>query len=278
MSGWSLLVAALLAWGAFAGSGLLLQERPRLDQRLEVLRVRLPLLMQLANAGGDPYLAANLNVLRSTMLDTTVTERESYRIQGQLQVDAASFNPRHEDNYYLAAAILPWNGQIEAGQQVLLQAAKAREWDMWPAFYYAFNAMYFERDMVKAGHWAEVAAQRHPGNAPALRSMAAAWYERQNDSAVALDVLRAMQAQSKDLEFRDLLQARIARLEGLLLLRKALADFRQKHDGALPTTGQALIGYGGLEALPDDPLGSGYVLDAQGELQIADHIEVREQE
>ena len=40
---------------------------------------------------------------------------------------------------------------------------------MWPAFYYAFNAMYFERDMPKAGHWAEVAAQRHPGNAAALR-------------------------------------------------------------------------------------------------------------
>ena len=126
----------------------------------------------------------------TALVDVAVTEQETYRIQGQLQADAARFNPLHEDNYYIAAAILPWNGQVEAGQEVLLKAAQSRTWDMWPAFYYAFNAMYFERDMIKAGQWAEIAAQRHPGNAPALRSMAAAWYERQNDSAVALDVLR----------------------------------------------------------------------------------------
>ncbi len=278
MNLWRLLLVAMLCWGAFAYSGLRLYDYERLDQRMEVLRVRLPLLVQLLNAGGDTYLAANLNVLRGVTVDVRVTEQETYRIQGQLQVDAASFNPRHEDNYYLAAAILPWNGQVEAGQEVLLQAAQTRTWDMWPAFYYAFNAMYFERDMPKAGHWAEIAAQRHPGNAAALRSMAAAWYERQNDSAVALDVLRAMHAHSSDAEFRKLLQARITRLEGLLVLRKALADYRQQHDGQMPTDGQALIGYGGLETLPEDPLGAGYVLDSQGQLQIADHIDSRMQE
>ena len=105
---------------------------------------------------------------------------------------------------------------------------------------------------------AEIAAQRHPGNASALRSMAAAWYERQNDSAVALDVLRNMHAQSTDKEFRRLLQARIARLEGLLALRVALAEYRQQHQGKLPTTWAQLIGYGGLKVFPEDPLGAGY--------------------
>jgi hypothetical protein len=272
------LLIAALCWGAFAYSGLRLHDYDRLDQRLEVLRVRLPLLVQLLYSGGDPYLATNLNVFRSILVDASVTEQETYRIQGQLQADAASFNPRHEDNYYIAAAILPWNGQVEAGQEVLLKAAQSRQWDMWPAFYYAFNAMYFERDMTKAGHWAEVAAQRSPNNAPALRSMAAAWYERQNDSAVALDVLRNMHAQSADKEFRRLLQARIARLEGLLALRAALADYRQQHQGKLPTAWAQLIGYGGLEVFPEDPLGAGYTLDASGELQVADHIDIRAQE
>lgn len=278
MSLWRPLLVVVLCWGAFAYSGLRLHDHDRLDQRLEVLRVRLPLLVQLLYSGGDPYLAANLNVFRSVVVDTSVTERETYRIQGQLQVDAARLNPLHEDNYYLAAAILPWNGQVEASQGVLLPAAKAREWDMWPAFYYAFNAMYFERDMTKAGQWAEIAAQRHPGNAPALRSMAAAWYERQNDSAVALDVLRNMHAQSTNKEFRRLLQARIARLEGLLALRAALADYRQQHQGKLPTAWEQLIGYGGLKVFPEDPLGAGYTLDASGELQVADHIDIRKQE
>lgn len=268
----------LVCWGVFAYSGLRLHDHARLDQSLEVLRVRLPMLVQLLYSGGDPYLAANLNVIRSVVVDTAVTERETYRIQGQLQEDAARFNPFHEDNYYLAAAILPWNGQVDAGQAVLLHAAQARTWDMWPAFYYAFNAMYFERDMTKAGQWAEIAAQRHPGNAPALRSMAAAWYERQNDSAVALDVLRNMHAQSTDKDFRQLLEARIARLEGLLLLRAALADYQQQHQGELPSAWTQLIGYGGLEVFPEDPLGAGYVLDDRGELQVADHIDIRKQE
>lgn len=278
MSLWRSLLVAVLCWGAFAYSGLRLHDHERLDQRLEVLRVRLPLLVQLLYSGGDSYLAANLNVFRSVVVDAAVTERETYRIQGQLQADAARFNPLHEDNYYLAAAILPWNGQVEAGQEVLLKAAQARTWDMWPAFYYAFNAMYFERDMLTAGEWAEIAAQRSPKNAPALRSMAAAWYERQNDSAVALDVLRNMHAQSTDKEFRRLLQARIARLEGLLALRAALADYRQQHQGKLPTAWGQLIGYGGLEVFPEDPLGKGYMLDASGELQVADHIDIRTQE
>lgn len=278
MNLWRSLLVAGLCWGAFAYSGLRLHDYERLDQRLEVLRVRLPLLVQLLYSGGDPYLAANLNVFRSVVVDTAVTERETYRIQGQLQADAARFNPLHEDNYYLAAAILPWNDQVDAGQEVLLKAAQARTWDMWPAFYYAFNAMYFERDMTKAGRWAEIAAQRNPKNAPALRSMAAAWYERQNDSAVALDVLRNMHAQSTDKEFRRLLQARIARLEGLLALRAALADYRQQHQGKLPAAWEQLIGYGGLKVFPEDPLGAGYTLDASGELQVADHIDIRKQE
>ncbi|WP_445937101.1 hypothetical protein [Pseudomonas sp.] len=278
MSLWRPLLVGVLCWGAFACSGLRLHDYARLDQRLEVLRVRLPLLVQLLYSGGDSYLAANLNVFRSVVVDTAVTERETYRIQGQLQVDAALFNPLHEDNYYLAAAILPWNDQVEAGQEVLLKAAQARTWDMWPAFYYAFNAMYFGRDMTRAGQWAEIAAQRHPKNASALRGMAAAWYERQNDSAVALDVLRNMHAQSSDNDFRQLLQARITRLEGLLELRAALRSYRQQHQGALPTAWEQLIGYGGLEVFPEDPLGAGYTLDANGELQVADHIDIRKQE
>lgn len=268
----------LAAWAGFAYTGLQLQQQPRADQQLDVLRVRLPLPLQLFNAAGDPYLAANLNVFRSVVVDTQVTEAESFRIQGQLQQDAARFNPYHEDNYYLAAASLPWNGQFKAGQQVLLTAANARDWDMWPAFYYAFNAMYFERDMVKAGHWAEQAALRSPNNAAALRSMAAAWYERQNDSAVALDVLRNMHAQSRDPDFKALLEARIARLEGLVALRKALAAYRAQHNDALPAHWEQLIGFGGLEAFPQDPLGAGYVLDAAGELQVADHIDLRTQD
>ena len=53
---------------------------------------------------------------------------------------------------------------------------------------------------------------------------------------------------------------------------------RQQHQGKLPTAWEQLIGYGGLKVFPEDPLGAGYTLDATGELQVADHIDIRKQE
>lgn len=261
----------LLAFAGFWWAGLALRDHARPQQAVEVLRVRMPLVVQLAYAAGDPYLAANINVFRSLMVDPRITEGETYRIQAQLQVDASLFNPRHEDNYYVSAAILPWNGEAMAAQQILLRAAQSRQWDMWPAFFYAFNAMYFEHDMAKAGHWAEVAAKRYPRNAAALRDMAAKWYERGDDPAVALGILKAMHDQSRDGNFRLLLQARMQRLEGLQALRRAAQAYRTEHAKA-PARLEGLIGYAGLAQLPQDPLALGYVLDAAGQPQLVDHV------
>jgi len=265
------LVIMLLAWVGFTGTGLLLRDHARPEASAEVLRVRMPIPVQLTYSASDPFLAANLNVFRSLMVAASVTEQETYRIQGQLQADAAFFNPRHEDNYYVGAAILPWNGQVSAAQDVLFRAAESRHWDMWPAFYYAFNAMYFEHDMNKAGHWAEVAAQRHPGNAPALRDMAAKWYERGDDPEIALSILIAMYDQSEDENFRALLAARIVRLQGLQALREAASAYRQHHIHA-PSRLEDLIGHAGLKALPEDPLQLGYLLSDEGQPLLADHV------
>jgi tetratricopeptide (TPR) repeat protein len=276
MTMWRCLLLAMLSWLAFAGTSYWLRDTSRLEASAESLRVRLPLLVQLAYSGGDSYLAANTNVFRSIMVGANVTETETYRVQAQLQVDAANLNPWHEDNYYLAAAMLPWNGQVDAALVVLNRAAQVRQWDMWPAFYYAFNAMYFERDMAKAGQWAETAATRNPRNAPALRAMASAWYERGDDPRVAMEILEKMFEDSRDENFRALLSARYRRLQGLLALREAVADYRSRY-GSAPRQIEQLIGHGTLQALPDDPLGVGYVLDADGQAQLADHMTKQKQ-
>lgn len=260
-------------WGGFFQASQRLQEVPRLEYDVDHLRVRLPVLAQILYSAGDNFLAANTNVFRGLMVTAQVTEAETYRVQGRLQRDAAWLNPWHEDNYYVGAAILPWYGQVEAGQYVLLNASRARGWDMWPAFYYAFNAMYFERDMNKAAEWAERAALRHEGNAPALRAMAAAWYERGDDPDIAMRVLMGMEEESRDDNFRQLLRARIERLQGLKSLRKAAQAYQVDNKQGAQRLEQ-LIGYAGLEVLPVDPLLVGYVLDSAGVPQLADHSHV----
>lgn len=271
---WRALVCALGSWLVFAGASQALRETERLERQTELLRVRLPMPAQIAYSGGDAFLAANINVFRGLMVDAKVSEPETYRIQAQLQADAAWLNPWHEDNYYVGAAILPWNGQVDAAQYVLKQAAIARAWDMWPPFFYAFNAMYFEHDMNQAGEWAEVAAQRHPTNAAALRDMAAKWYERGDDPVFALGILKAMHEQSRDDNFRRLLEARMQRLEGLRALRRAQQAY-QAEQGKPPASLEDMVGYAGLAQLPHDPLMLGYVLDAAGVPQLVDHVASR---
>lgn len=256
-------VAALILWSVFWFSGSALQGLPRISEET-LLRVRMPVPLQLAYAGGDPYLAANLNVFRSMMVDARVTERETYRVQATLQQDAAQLNPYHEDNYYIAAALLPWNGFVDEAQEVLHLASESRTWDWMPPFYYAFGKWYFEHEPTQAGEWAEVAAQRSSEkNARALRAMAAKWYEKSDDPALARRLIVAMLEQTRDASLRAQLQVRVQRLDGLLALRAAHAAFVAGRDSA-PTALDDLVGYGGLVALPADPMRIGYALDSAG--------------
>lgn len=254
---------ALLAWGLFWLVGSQLQDSPRISEQ-GLLRVRLPQPLQLAYAAGDPYLAANLNVFRSILVEASVTEPETYRVQAQLQVDAAHFNPYHEDNYYIAAAILPWNGFVAETQELLKLASEARTWDWMPPFFYAFDSWYFEQNMLAAGDWAEIAAARsNEVNAKALRAMAAKWYERGSDPQLAKNLIVALLQQTRDADLRQQLQVRIDRLDGLLALRAAHAEYLQKH-GKAPAQLDDLLGLAGLQTLPQDPMQLGYGLDAAG--------------
>jgi len=254
---------ALLALALFWFTGSQLQDSPRIDEQA-LLRVRLPAVLQLANAGGDPWLAANLNVFRSMMVEASITEQETYRVQAHLQVDAARFNPYHEDNYYIAAAILPWSGFVPEAQEVLRHASEARTWDWMPPFFHAFDSWYFEKDMQAAGDWAEIAAARsNEVNAKALRAMAAKWYEHGDDPQLARNLIAALQQQTRDPDLRAQLQTRLDRLDGLLALRAAHAAYLQ-HNGQAPTHLDDLLGHAGLNQLPHDPMQLGYGLDTTG--------------
>lgn len=261
-------LAALLAVGLYAASVAQLSPLPR-PQQPDVLRVRLPLLLQVLQAGGDRYLAADLNVIRSATVGGGVTDSETYRIQAAIQRDAARLNPLHEDNYYIAAAIVPWQGYVAEAQEILRLASNARSWDMMPPFFYAFNAAYFEHEYEKAGQWAEQAAQRAGGsNATALRAMAAKWYERGDDPQQAIEMIERIKLLSQDAKVLPLLDARIQRLRGLKTLRAAAQAYRQQ-TGKPAMQLQDLVDAGVLADIPADPLKIGYLIDGAGTPQLA---------
>ena len=255
-----LLLGALL----FVGASVSLRQQKRINASAEI-QVALPLFVQVFMAGGDRFLAANLGAIRALITETAKMHPDEYKILGKVQVDASWLNPAHEDNYYIASAILPWSGQLDAAQTVLRRASLARPFDYQPAFYYAFNLLHFKGDAVGASDWLRTAAAKLPDDDERLtmENFAARWLDKAEDLGLAIAVVESMAKQAKRKDFRIYLLQRAQRLRGLLSLRQAASSF-QKKKGRPVQSLEELVSAGLISGIPVDPFGVGYALDSGG--------------
>ena len=208
--------------------------------------------------GGDRFIAANLETMRlaATGVDWGQVDT-GYLIRAQQEV--AELNPCHEDNYYLANGLLTWGGAEREGTEVLRRAMHCRFWDELPAFFYGFNQAFFNKNIAEASHALELAAQRSSGNAAGFRKLAIMLQaESFADEKLALDYLTQQRDAASDPRLRAMLDKRVIRLRGLVVLRQAKRLF-EKRNGAL-TSLEQLVEFGLLPALPEDPLRLGYEL------------------
>lgn len=259
-------LTALLLAVAFVATAERLKSVPRQSVSVE-MQVALPLSVQVLMAAGDRNLAANIAAIRALVVSTEKMRPEEYRILGRVQEDVSWLNPAHEDNYYIAAAILPWNGELDAAQIVLARASRARFFDYQPAFYYAFHLLHFKHDAVGASAWLRAAAEKLPNDDERLimQNMAARWLDKAQDINLAINVVEAMAKQAKRRDFRAYLEQRVARLRSLQQVRAAAASYQQRHGRPL-TDLRELVNSGILPALPQDPFGFGFVFDTQGQI------------
>lgn len=207
--------------------------------------------------GGDRFLAANLETMRlaSTGFDSGQGDTE-YLIRAHNEV--VRLNACHEDNYYLANALLTWGGAVEEGEVVLRAAMNCRFWDEWPAFFFGFNRFFFQRDISGAIPALEEAANRATGNASGFRKLAVMiQVERIADEQLALAFLNRERDQAHDPKLKDMLAKRAVRLSGLVQLREAQKVYETR-SGASLREPQQLIDSGILQAFPEDPLRLGY--------------------
>lgn len=229
------------------------------------MEVALPRFVQVVMAGGDRYLAANAAVIRALVAPTAQLDAQNYQVLARVQMDAAWLNPAHGDNYYIATAILPWQGEFDATQYVLERAIKSRAFDPMPAFYYGFNIFYFKKDPLAGAEWLNLAASREINvrNRFAFKNMAALWVEKGSRPAVAIAIVEAMAKTNKDSAFRRYLLQRVERLRGLQQLQAAAAQYEQT-SGKRPKSLIDLVSSGYLKSIPIDPFGFGYGLDKNG--------------
>jgi hypothetical protein len=227
----------------------------------EELSVMVPVPVQILAAFGDRYLAANTGTWRAIMVGTNRLSTDELTALAQVQDSASWLNPGHEDNYYTAAAILPWAGELEATQRILERAISARPTDIYAPFFHGFNAIYFKGDGATASKDLLTAAAHAESNdeRQALTVLAARWSERNNDPKLAIGIVSQMAKETHDAALKQYLEQRVARLEGLIQLQAAAKRYQESHGRPLDDLNQ-LVASGTLPTLPQDPLGDGYGL------------------
>jgi len=261
--GW--LVALLLAL-VFIATSEQLRSTPRRSVSVE-MQVALPLFVQVFVAAGDRYLAANLAAIRALVVATDRMRPEEFRILAKVQEDVSWLNPAHEDNYYIAFAILAQYGELDSAQTILARASRARFFDYQPSFFYAFNQWYYKHDPAGAAAWMREAAEKlpDPDQRLIMQNFAARWMDKVQDTELAIRVVAAMAKEARRKDFRAYLETRVARLRQLQQLRTAAVTYRERF-GKPVTNLQELVSSGILPVLPVDPFGFGFGFDPQGEI------------
>jgi len=230
------------------------------------LLVTMPRVAQILFSAGDRHLAANLSGFRVLVAETAKMNADDYAVQARLQRDIAWLNPAHEDNYYIAANILPWGDQVDAAEDVLRKSVAARPFDFLPAFHVGFIHYHFRRDPAEGARWLLMAAPRavDQGDVWSLQVVAAKWMERGYDTVTAANIVGAMAANAPPGGFRSYLKLRAQRLNSLAQLQDAARAYRLRK-GQSPVELKDLVTEGLLREIPQDPLGFGFVILPSGE-------------
>lgn len=229
----------------------------------ENLSVALPPELQVPLALGDRYLAANIASYRAVVLDVPRSNEQDIHALALVQHGASVLNPAHEDNYYIAQAVLPWNGEVDANEFIQQRAMQSRTWDLLPGFFYAFNYYYFRQDYVTAGRILYSVAERNPADKDKLVALAARWQEKGRDLDAAIQLVKSMMQTTRSAGLKSVLQQRLDRLVALKALREAALRYKT-HFGKTAPSLHELVRSGMLKELPQDPLGLGYELDSAG--------------
>jgi hypothetical protein len=207
--------------------------------------------------GGDRFLAADLETVRLSATGTEGGQPDANYLVRAHEV-VSELNPCHEDNYYLANALLTWGGAVDEGDKVLQRAIDCRSWDELPPFFYGFNQYFFNHNIKEAQRALGVAADRATGNAASFRKFAIMiGIEQIEDEKLALKMLEQERDKARGAKLIAMLDKRVKRLEGLVILRDAQRAYEKKTGKPLKRP-QDLVTEGILDALPQDPMKIGY--------------------
>jgi hypothetical protein len=253
---WKLPLLVVVAYGVFIAGAKSLSGSPLRTEGIEG-SVVLPPHLQTILYMGDRYLAANVESMRvlATGGDLTGMHSDYYH---RLHQVVSLLNPCHEDNYYVANALLAWAGGVDAALRILREATDCRFWDEVPPFFLGYNLYFFKRDHATAKAMLFAAADRSTENRVGFQRIGIMFEtEAFPDVHAARNYLKLQHEQAREPKLRDMLSQRIARLDGLIALDEAQEAFERRTGRTLQDPND-LLRVDILKQFPSDPMRLGY--------------------
>lgn len=183
-------------------------------------------------------------------------------------------DPYNMDAYYFAQAILTWDvGRIAEANELLEYGMQYRPWDFYLPYFAGFNYAYFLKDYENAARYYQRAAEL-TGDELLVRLTSRYLYEARK-TELAIAYLKTMSKGARNAAVKKSLEARLQAMTGIRQIEAAVKEF-QGAKNRLPVTLNELISAGYLNAMPVDPYGGEFFLDADGKVRTTSKLAAKE--
>ena len=191
-------------------------------------------------------------------------KREELQWLNNVLTASSDLDPYFSDPYYLANAVLVWDGMIHETNILLEKGTRYRDWDWMLPFFAGFNNFYFLHDNMKAADYLMTASQR-PGPSEPLASLAArlAFKEKKTENAILF--LEAVAKKTEDERLKKEYETRVRALQARLFLERSVSAYKDKF-GRTPVSLKRLTEQGIIKEIPTDPYGGKFSVSPEGEI------------
>lgn len=248
-------------------------EQLRLLPRGEVLK---PTLLGYQHFGADLIWLRAIQVLG----DKVVRDRDYQWLYHALDV-VTTLDPQYLYAYDVGGTVLAeLAGRYDLSNQILEKGLKPNPQSWRLPFLLGFNHFFhLGQPRQAADYMARAAGARgmlHEGPPPPyIPRLASRLYAQGKSPEVAIEFLEAMLLQTTEPVLRDQLQRRIRRVgleRDLQIIERAVQQYEETMQRK-PAVLADLVSSGMLKAIPEEPYGGAYVLDANGEVSSSTHSE-----
>jgi len=215
---------------------------------------------------GNRTLAANLNWLRAVQYigEPRANERGWEKLFPLVDV-VTDLDPGHGYAYQVAGTMLGSVGRVDESNRILEKGTKLVPNRYILPYLRAFNAFYYDGDWTTAGRFAEVAA-RTPGAPAHVRQNVLAYYVKGKRADAAIAFLGQSLEEAKDPDSRKAIESQLRQAyveRDAARLDAAAEEWRRRYFIG-PLAVEQLVEEGLIDAVPPDPAGGRWYVDADG--------------